>query len=142
MTWKKVWRMNRLAKGLLMLTTTLDGFSLANCKRFTKFAKLSTCQTFPLYSICECYNRVFYDYQFAYCIYPIVIQAITKHAFSQWRMKCLSVQGARENVKSLMHKELLQHYFDSWRNTVISCNSLRCVILNGNYMILQCVSCL
>ena len=28
--WKKVWRMNRSAKGLLMVTTGLDGFSLAN----------------------------------------------------------------------------------------------------------------
>ena len=27
---KKVWRMNRLAKELLMVTTNLDGFSLAN----------------------------------------------------------------------------------------------------------------
>ena len=38
---KKVWRMNRSAKGLLIVTTTLDGFSLANHRRFTKFAKLS-----------------------------------------------------------------------------------------------------
>ena len=27
---KKVWRMNRSAKGLSMVTTNLDGFSLAN----------------------------------------------------------------------------------------------------------------
>ena len=27
---KKVWRMNRSAKGLLIVTTNLDGFSLAN----------------------------------------------------------------------------------------------------------------
>ena len=38
---KKVWRMNRSAKGLLMVTTNLDGFSLANCRQLTKFAKLS-----------------------------------------------------------------------------------------------------
>ena len=45
--------MNRSAKGLLIVTilATLDGFSLANCRRFAKFAKLSTRQTFPLYSI-------------------------------------------------------------------------------------------
>ena len=30
--WKKVWRMNRSAKGLSMITTNLDGFSLANCR--------------------------------------------------------------------------------------------------------------
>ena len=46
---KKVWRMNRSAKGLLIVTTNLDGFSLVNRRLFTKFAKLSTCQTFPLY---------------------------------------------------------------------------------------------
>ena len=43
---------DRSAKGLLIVTTTLDGFSLANCRRFAKFAKLSTRQTFPLYGIC------------------------------------------------------------------------------------------
>ena len=46
---KKVWRMNRSAKGLSMVTTNLDGFSLANRRRFAKFAKLSPRQTFPLY---------------------------------------------------------------------------------------------
>ena len=46
---KKVWRMNRSAKGLSMVGINLDGFSLANRLRFTKFAKLSPCQTFPLY---------------------------------------------------------------------------------------------
>ena len=46
---KKVWRINRSAKGLSMVTTNLDGFSLANCRRFAKFAKLSPRQTFPLY---------------------------------------------------------------------------------------------
>ena len=45
--WKEVWRMNR-SVGLLIITTTLDGFSLANCRQF---AKLSTRQTFPLCSI-------------------------------------------------------------------------------------------
>ena len=45
---EKVWRMNRSAKGLLIVTTTLDGFSLVNHRRFAKFAKLSTCQTFYL----------------------------------------------------------------------------------------------
>ena len=34
-----------------MVTTNLDGFNLVNRRRFTKFAKLSTCQTFPLYGI-------------------------------------------------------------------------------------------
>ena len=43
---KKVWRMNGSAKGLLMVTTDMDGFSLANCRRFTKFAKLF-CYTVP-----------------------------------------------------------------------------------------------
>ena len=47
---KKVWRVNRPAKGLSMVTTNLDGFSLANRRRF---AKLSPRQTFPLYGIKE-----------------------------------------------------------------------------------------
>ena len=38
---EKVWQMNRSAKGLLIVTTTLDGFSLANRRRFAKFTKLS-----------------------------------------------------------------------------------------------------
>ena len=38
---QKVWQMSRLAKRLLILTTTLDGFSLANSKQFAKFAKPS-----------------------------------------------------------------------------------------------------
>ena len=38
---EKVWRMNRSAKGLSMVTTNLDGFSLAKRRRFAKFAKLS-----------------------------------------------------------------------------------------------------
>ena len=46
--WKKVWRMNRSAKGLSMVGINLDGFSLANRLRF---AKLSPRQTFSLYSI-------------------------------------------------------------------------------------------
>ena len=46
---EKVWQMNRSAKRLLIVTTTLDGFSLANRRQFTKFTKLSTHQTFPLY---------------------------------------------------------------------------------------------
>ena len=48
---KKVWRINRSAKGLSMVTTNLDGFSLANRRRFAKFAKLSPRQTFLLYGI-------------------------------------------------------------------------------------------
>ena len=39
---EKVWRMNRSAKWLLIVTTTLDGFSLANCRQFAKFTKFSS----------------------------------------------------------------------------------------------------
>ena len=38
---EKVWQMNRSAKRLLIVTTNLDGFSLANHWWFTKFTKLS-----------------------------------------------------------------------------------------------------
>ena len=48
---KKVWRVTGSAKGLLMVTTDLDGFSLVNHRWFAKFTKLSTRQTFPLYGI-------------------------------------------------------------------------------------------
>ena len=48
---ENVWQISRSAKGLLMVTTDLNGFSLANCRRFAKFAKLSTRQTFPLYGM-------------------------------------------------------------------------------------------
>ena len=55
---EKVWRMNRSAKGLSMITTNLDGFSLANRRRFAKFAKLSPRQTFPLYGISNLYLNI------------------------------------------------------------------------------------
>ena len=45
---KKVWRMNRSAKGSSMVGINLDGFSLANHLRFAKFAKLSH---YTVYSI-------------------------------------------------------------------------------------------
>ena len=50
--WKKVWRINRSANRLLLVSTNLDGFNLANYGQFTKFAKLSPRQTFPLYGSC------------------------------------------------------------------------------------------
>ena len=46
---KKVWQINRLANRLSIVSTKLDGFSLANHRRFAIFAKLSPRQTFPLY---------------------------------------------------------------------------------------------
>ena len=36
-----------------MVTTNLDGFSLVNCRRFAKIAKLSPRQTFLLYGILQ-----------------------------------------------------------------------------------------
>ena len=47
---EKVWQINRSVKRLLIVSTNLDGFSLANHERFTKFTKLSPCQIFPLYN--------------------------------------------------------------------------------------------
>ena len=49
--WKKIWRINRSANRLLIVSTNLDGFSLANHGRFTKFANVSPHQSFPPYSI-------------------------------------------------------------------------------------------
>ena len=45
---KKVWRMNRSANRLSIVTTNLDDFSLVN---HGQFANLSPHQTFPLYGI-------------------------------------------------------------------------------------------
>ena len=56
---KKVWQINRSANRLSIVSTKLDGFSLANHRRFTKFAKLSPHQTFLLYGmplLPECLN--------------------------------------------------------------------------------------
>ena len=50
---KKVWQINGSANRLLIESINLYGFSLANHGWFAKFAKLSPCQTFPLYgNIC------------------------------------------------------------------------------------------
>ena len=53
---KKVWRINRSANRLSIVSTKLDGFSLANHRQFAKFTKLSPCQTFPLYGIMQLSN--------------------------------------------------------------------------------------
>ena len=45
----KVWQINKSANRLLIVSTNLDGFSLANRELFTKSAKLFPCQTFSLY---------------------------------------------------------------------------------------------
>jgi len=47
---KKVWWMNRFSQKVVIVSRNLDSFSLVNQGWFTKFAKLSPCQTFPLYS--------------------------------------------------------------------------------------------
>ena len=52
--WKKVWQINRSLNRLLIVSTNLDGFSLLNHSRFSKFAKISSCQTFLLYNIYKC----------------------------------------------------------------------------------------
>ena len=47
---EKGWWINRSTKRLLIVTTNLDGISLANCWWFTKFAEIFH-PTFPLYGI-------------------------------------------------------------------------------------------
>ena len=49
----------QISKGLLMVIANLDGFSLANCRRFPKVAKLSTHQTFLLYLFYKSYYFLF-----------------------------------------------------------------------------------
>ena len=52
----KVWQLNRSAKRLLVVSTSLDGFSLANHGRFAKFAELSptklSCYMIPQVLVC------------------------------------------------------------------------------------------
>jgi len=48
---KKVWRMNIFSQKVITVSRNFVGFSLVNHGWFTKFAKLSACQTFPLYGI-------------------------------------------------------------------------------------------
>ena len=57
---KKVWRMNRLAKGLLIVTTNLDGFSLVNHRQSANSpnflpAKLSCYTVYQVSFMCRLY---------------------------------------------------------------------------------------
>ena len=54
---KEVWRINRSASRVLIVITNLDGFSLANHERFTKFANFPP-PNFPViqYRICASIN--------------------------------------------------------------------------------------
>ena len=47
---KKVWRINRSANRLLIVSTNLDDFSLVNHGQFAKFAKLSRYTVYGLAS--------------------------------------------------------------------------------------------
>ena len=51
---KKVWRMNRSAKGLSMVAINLDGFSLANRQRFAKLSRYAV----YMQSSCTCDHLV------------------------------------------------------------------------------------
>ena len=53
--WKNVWRINRSANRLLIVSTNLDGFSLV---KYGWFTKLSSRQTFLLYGTVERPNLV------------------------------------------------------------------------------------
>ena len=82
---KKVWRMNRSAKGLLIVTITLDGFSLANHRPFAKFAKLSTRQTILLYSTsCLCINVFMFTFCVQLCNYLVCICFISLIKMLYW----------------------------------------------------------
>ena len=68
---KKVWWMNRSANRLLIVSTNLDGSSLANHGWFTKFAKLSPRQTSPLYGI-------HMTISWCYCVFIIIVIDLQK----------------------------------------------------------------
>ena len=108
--WKKVWRINRSANRLSILSTKLDGFSLANDVQFTKFAKLSPCQTFLLYSIM--FQKLI---RWAYCIIGyfedylgtsdwlyrhLSILAICKHNWLGSQLSRHKWQGRQKGLKS------------------------------------------
>ena len=48
---ESLWRINRSANKLLIVSTNLDGFSLANHGRFAKFTNVPPHQSFSPYSI-------------------------------------------------------------------------------------------
>ena len=82
---KKVWRINRSANRLLIISTNLDDFSLANHGQFAKYTDVSPSQSFPPYS--TWYNifsawfldiristlNVLVTHQFIYQFYPAKI---------------------------------------------------------------------
>ena len=54
---KKVWQINRSANRLLMISTNLDGCSLANHVQFAKFANVSPAKV----SLHTVYQKSFYN---------------------------------------------------------------------------------
>ena len=58
---KKVWRINRSANRLLMISTNLDDFNLANHGRFAKFAKVSLHTVYYIYIYIYIYIYNSYD---------------------------------------------------------------------------------
>ena len=54
---KKVQQINRFANRLSIISTNLNSFSLANHRRFAKFANVSPCQSFPPYGMVRVPNR-------------------------------------------------------------------------------------
>ena len=98
---KKVWRMNRSAKGLSMVTINLDGFSLANRRRFAKFAKLSPRQTFPLY------GSIYLEYISYHCCYVFNVKHLewseTKWSTQPIKLAANWRKALPSNLTSCLH---------------------------------------
>ena len=103
--------MNRSAKRLLIVTTNLDGFSLANHGWFAKFAKLSPHQTFLLYGT-SCFSfiptKILFTWTFNTWIFSytkiswFMIQAI-KLCKSHWSATIVIITDEWLDVKGYAH---------------------------------------
>ena len=69
----KVWRMHRFSHKVIIISKNLNGFSLANHGRFTKFAKLSPRQTFPLYGNSLATELTYKCNMALYFIYSVIL---------------------------------------------------------------------
>ena len=104
--------MNRSTKGLSVVNTNLDGFSLANRRRF---AKLSTYQTFPLYSIANVVlatiSSIFY-LNFSQCLTIALCQYFLS---SKIKILCYVVTTFGRIAKALGHNS--QVHVHSYRDS-------------------------
>ena len=69
---KKVWQMNRLAKGLLIVTINLDGFSLTN-QTICQIRQTFYLPNFPVIRYFDCNSLLFHDYFCTLLLFVLLI---------------------------------------------------------------------